>query len=126
MSDVVQEGRRDRHQARALQHPPLLRDLPGGEERVEDPLRHEGHADRVGEAGVLRAVERQEQSAELPDAPQSLELAGVQEIDDHPLPILVESDRTVDRVAQVLVRQGSLPRTIPGRSNRIRQHRNPP
>ena len=128
--DVVQERGGDRHQARPLERPPLLRDLRGGEERVEDPLRHEGDAQGVGEPRVLRAVKRQKERAELADAPQPLELARVDQVDDELLPLLVEADRSVDRVAQVFVRQEtprsgapSVPVQILRRRDRIRQHR---
>ena len=123
VADVVQKGRRDGDQTRALHGRALPGNLTGGQERVENALRHEGDADRVREARVLGPVKGQIQRAELADAAQPLELPRVDQVEDEPFPLLVEVDGTVDRIAQVFVGHDRFPsrrtedRAPPGRQD---------
>ena len=99
VAHVVEERRRQDHGLVAAQP----RGRPA--ERVEHLPRHGHDPERVGEAGVLGAGEDQVRQAELADAAEPLDLAGLHEGEKEPVRPRgsPEGDVVVHRVAEVPV-----------------------
>ena len=101
MPDVVEERRGEGVLRVHLGDSLLGRELGvDGAEAREEELHHEGRADRVSEARVLRAGKRDRRDAELANAPKPLHLGRVEEELDDALLLGLEGDEPVDWVAK--------------------------
>ena len=73
--------------------------VDGAEARHQE-LHDEGGAERVGEAGVLGAGERERRHAELSNSAEALHLGGVDEALDDALFVGFERDESMDGIAE--------------------------